>query len=183
MQQCMLQRDWPRERADDRDAALPGATDPGGKLDSVRNGCTQHSDADVGREHQDARLPNDLDRKKGPRESVNASLPSHVHRSAQCDSVTHPALDVIHVLNFVKNNPVDRPQHVIAAVEHAAQDLRRHDQALALLPDADVAGDNADRVKLLRKVANCQDERDSPPSVSDGQGTARARRAAGDVHF
>lgn len=64
-------------------------------------------------------------------------------RPSGCSQSSH--LGVVHVVHLIENDKLDVPDEVCALVEHAAQDLRGHDEAIRLRVDLDVAGEDADR--------------------------------------
>ena len=55
--------------------------------------------------------------------------------------VAESHLCIIDIVHLVKDNPLYVSDNVCALVQHAAQDLCRHDQARSLRLDADISGE------------------------------------------
>ena len=74
----------------------------------------------------------------------------------------YTTLFVAHVMNLIEDDPGHLTGHLTAVVEHAPQDLCRHDQARCSLINRHITGHEADIFKLLLKlsvflVAKCFD--------------------------
>lgn len=65
----------------------------------------------------------------------------------------HPAIGIVDVVHLVKDDPLDVPDHVGAAIEHGPEDFGRHNEAVGLRSQLDVPSQQPHIDTPLVKIA------------------------------
>ena len=128
------------------ETVLGSVPDPVRKLLRVRDGGREQDDVNMIRQHDNDFFPDDT-------ALCKFGCENPPHKASVSTRTAH--LRVVDIMHFVEDDELDIPYQVRALVEHAAQNLRGHDEAVGFWIDLDVSRQYAYRggAKRLLEVA------------------------------
>ena len=118
------------------ETVLGSVPDPVRKLLRVRDGGREQDDVNMIRQHDNDFFPDDT-------ALCKFGCENPPHKASVSTRTAH--LRVVDIMHFVEDDELDIPYQVRALVEHAAQNLRGHDEAVSFRIDLNIAGQDTNR--------------------------------------